>query len=529
MRASRIAVILLSIVIAGLVCGDGMTGASASEKVTAALQQVPIEKPGGSARAEKGEIRMDLGRYGFRHDPMAWAMSADSLDAAWVRSQVLRQPKPGDSSIIEQEIQRELSQQQPDGYLGEDSHGVLWRLLDLGCAADRPEFQSALQAMHKRHALEAYGLNVACRAGWPDADELKEAVAKTKAEWDESLNFWAACPWHGQNLTQILWSGREYHDVKETVERSLRTMRDHLKDGRHWPIYLDPFGWLECAGYIDHPIAKEIVIAMIPMILRSQKPDGSWGGEGHLGYGPGNHTFAVFRALHKWGLMELLRDKPPLPPEWTITKTIPAPKGELRTMTWDGSRLWVYDQTTGEAIAVSAEDGKVLHSIKLPDNIAGIAWSDESLLATQPHKQAVLYVDPGTGAVKQEAIAEGGDLTAMAKVGGSIWVADNFFGGIHSLDDGKINPDVQWLAGGYAVDMAPSDGLIWHLDSFSRLLILNDPSRPMALIDWAGAPFGHDTSGLAWDGKSLWALDNENNRICVIEKAGSVPQGNDSR
>jgi len=201
-------------------------------------------------------------------------------------------------------------------------------------------------------------------------------------------------------------------------------------------------------------------------------------------------------------------------------------------MTWDGTRLWVYDKITGKAIAVSAEDGRMLHGIKLPDNIAGIAWSNGSLLATQPHRRAVLYVDPDTGSVQREIIAEDGSLSAMAEVGGRIWVADDFFGGIHSLDDGKINPNVQWLAGGNAVDMAPSDGLFWYIDSFSRLLILNDPNRPMTLIDWAGAPFGHNTSGLAWDAKHLWALDAANHRICMIEKSESgrrASEGNIAR
>ena len=532
MKVSRTAAILLSTVIAGLMCGCMVPGPGASGEAKVTAQQDPLEEPRSAIRAGKerlgmdagsGELRMDLGTYGFRYDPMAWAMSSDNLAAAWVRTRVLEKPKSGDPGIIEKEIQRAFSQQQPDGYLGEESHGVLWRLLDLGCAADRPEFRNALKAMYERQGLEGYNLNVACRAGWENADELKQAVAEMKAQWDESADFWGACPWHGQNFMQILWAGREHQDVAETVERNLIVMRGHLQNGRHWPIYKDPFGWLECAGYIDHPVSKEIVIKMIPMILRSQEADGSWGGEDHLGYGPGNHTFVVFRALHKWGLLEPLRSKPPLPPEWKIARTIPTPSGELHTMTWDGSRLWVYDKTTGKAIAVSPEDGKVLRSVNLPEDIGGIAWSKGSLLATQLPRKVVLYVDPDTGAVQREIASEDDwcDFSAMAELDGSIWIADNFLGGVHRLVDGRIDPGVQWLAGGGAVDMAASDGHIWHIDAFNHLLILNDLDRPMALRDWAGVPFGHGTRGLAWDGKHLWALDAANRRICMIERSES--------
>ena len=37
-------------------------------------------------------------------------------------------------------------------------------------------------------------------------------------------------------------------------------------------------------------------------------------------------------------------------------------------------------------------------------------------------------------------------------------------------------------------------------------------------VDWGEIPFGK-LSGLAWDGKNLWAIDNATKRICVIEKA----------
>jgi hypothetical protein len=473
---------------------------------------------------------MDLGSYGFRHDPMRWAASADGLDAAWVRTLALTQPNPGDRAVIAEEIERIFARQRPDGHIGEETHAALMRLLDLGCPPARPEFQRALKAMHDKQVeeqghLKDYGLHIACRAGWRDADELKGAMQRWVEEV-ERLNFWHACPWTGEVHLQGLWAGREYADVMPTIERGLTIMADHLTDGRHWPIYLDPFGWLECMGHIDHPLAKDIVVRMVPMILRAQSPDGSWGSGGHLGYGPGSHTFAVFRALHKWGLMEPLRNKPPLPSEWAVGRTVPAPKGDLRTMTWDGGRLWVYDRASGQAVAISAEEGETLRTVRLPANIGGIAWSNGSLLATRVTPEAVLFINPDTGEVEREIGAQvWGEFSAIAELDEGACIGNVYCGGVHFLSGDEISRHPRWLAGGFTVDMACVGGAVWHIDALNRLLILSDPNRAECLIEWAGAPFGEDTAGLAWDGDNLWALDARNRSISVIERVDEPDVG----
>ncbi|MDP6356051.1 MAG: hypothetical protein QF473_13160, partial [Planctomycetota bacterium] len=284
----------------------------------------------------------------------------------------------------------------------------------------------------------------------------------------------------------------------------------------------DPYGWLECMGHIEHPLAREIVVKMIPMILRAQAPDGSWGGEDHLGYGPGSRTFIVFRALHKWGQLEPLRRKPALPPEWKIGKTIPAPDGDLQTMTWDGSLLWVYDKATSQAISVSPEDGQQQGAVKLPEPIGGIACSNGDLLATRVKPEAVLVIDPNTGEVRQEIAAEvWGEFSAIARLDERICIGNVYCGGVHFLQDGEVSNHPRWLAGGFTVDMACAEGSVWHIDAFNQLLIRSDPNQGEFLLDWAGAPFGKDTSGLAWDGQNLWALDNNNKRISIIEKTES--------
>jgi len=56
-------------------------------------------------------------------------------------------------------------------------------------------------------------------------------------------------------------------------------MLDGIQEGSGWPVYLDPFRFLDAAGSIDHPLAREIVVKQIPLVLRTQQADGTWGEE----------------------------------------------------------------------------------------------------------------------------------------------------------------------------------------------------------------------------------------------------------
>lgn len=195
-------------------------------------------------------------------------------------------------------------------------------------------------------------------------------------------------------------------------------------------------------------------------------------------------------------------------------------------MTWDGNRLWVYDKTSGEAIAISAADGKKLHAIKLPGSIGGIACSNGSLLATRVKPEAVLFIDPDTGTIRQEITAQvWGEFSAIAKLADRIFIGNLYCGGVHFLSGDEISEHPQWLAGGFTVDMTCANGFLWHIDALNRLLVLSDPSRAERLIDWAGAPFGEDTAGLAWNGRGLWALDSQNHRISMVERANKTNSG----
>ena len=103
---------------------------------------------------------MNDGRYGFRHDPMAWVENDGSLQAALVRKLVFDRASEGDEQTIESHFRETFAKQSPDGSL-EDEHdlgvlaatgGGLVRLLEMGCSPERPEMARAFDAVQKAAA-----------------------------------------------------------------------------------------------------------------------------------------------------------------------------------------------------------------------------------------------------------------------------------------------------------------------------------------------------------------------------------------
>jgi len=248
------------------------------------------------------------------------------------------------------------------------------------------------------------------------------------------------------------------------------------------------------------------------MIVRGQEPDGGWG----------EHSFQVFRALVKHGLLDDVRSLPPLPPDWRIVRSIPAPEGNLFTMAWDGRRLWVRDCTANEAVALSPEDGKVLKKVKLPvEKVVGIGWWDGALAVTQGEPKRLLKVDPESGKIRQEIPLDNmEEVLGVAQADGRMWIGDGFMCSACILDPADPS-DRRWqtLAGPGPISLAAQQDSVWHFDFWAPAIIRSDLSG--SLLDWGEKPFDGTVRGLAWDGAKLWALDNEQKRICVIEKANA--------
>ena len=317
-------------------------------------------------------------------------------------------------------------------------------------------------------------------------------------------------------VISALWAGRDVTDVEAAMTQGLTWMADNM-NAAGCLSYWDPWGMLEMAGQVDHPLARRIVEKQVPMILRAQRSDGGWG----------EHSFQVFQALARYDLLEQLRGLPPQPPDWRVVHSLPLPEGDYFGATWLEGRLWVGERKRNEALALSRRDGRVVARLPLP---AGKprwlgSWRDE-LVLTQGDPWAggekrLLLLDAQDGTVERElSLDKFTHVGGATEVNGQLWIVDSFFGWLDRVDPeqaGTPEPDPgDTLAGPMPCYVTPANGGVWHCDVWAPAIIKSDFQG--RFLDWGERPFGW-VQGLAWDGRHLWALDSDQKRLCEIEKA----------
>jgi hypothetical protein len=471
--------------------------------------------------------------HGFRHDPMTFVANDDSRQGALVRSLVFQQPNEGDAALVQARLDEILAEQRDDGSFADtakDTGAKLLELLKLGFPHDRPEVQRAADAIvrqartqpttgedfEKEAGLGVYPLEALCLLGRTDLPEVKHALTWYVEHSDRWNDPWKGCPWTPEVFWTALWAGRDIVDTVPTIKAGMRRLAESM-NAAGCAAYNDPYGFVDACGQIDLPEARALVEKQIPLILRGQQPGGGWG----------DKSLFVFRALKSHGFLDQFRDLPPLPADWKIARSIPAPTATPGAIAWDGQSLWVHDTKDNSAIAVSPEDGKVLRKLTLPvDNVVAIGWWDDCLAITQKDPKKLLKVDPASGEIKQYIIIDETDWTWVGcanAVNGKVWVADEFSPRIIVID--PDNPDTREfkiLAGPGPGCFAPTPDGVWHLDFWARTMIKT--SYEGTLLDWGDHAFANHITGLAYDGQSLWALDADTHRLCVIEKApGAAP------
>ncbi|MHC4561398.1 MAG: YncE family protein [Planctomycetota bacterium] len=478
-------------------------------------------------------------QYGFRVDPMEFVERGDSLQAAVVRTLVFDASKPNDEAVIEAHFAEVFATQNDDGSFKDEDEpdrmplaATSARLRDLlidGCSPDRPEVQRAIAFVEK--ALDELpeadwpqaplpAVRAMCLLGKGNHPAIKVRLEALAEEVHGLLG--AGCP--GTPFAQLinLWAGRDVADVEAAIEAALAWVeRAAEPTGCSRDLGLcDPWSIIEALAQIDHPAATRAARTLVPMLLRNQNPDGTFGEE--------SNTFWALILFQRHGLLEELRKLPPLPADWRVVRAIPAPDGktfEMSNMAFDGGRLWVYDGSTSSAIAVSPEDGAVLHRTKLPRGTwctAFGAW-DGFLWALTGERKApktLHKIDPGTGDILQEIVLGAflvRHFSAMIKVGNRVVIPDQWEGCVWVFD--PADPDKYQevrLAAGMPDFLTGAGETIWANDSWAGALILTNLDGE--LLEWGERPFG-SLCPVAWDGRNLWALDNVNRRICIIEKA----------
>ncbi len=460
--------------------------------------------------------------FGFRHDPVSWVGGDDSVAAALVRTAVLGRPRAGDAELLAAEVDAILAGQAEDGSLGDtakDTGVALLEVLRLGASPDRSEVRLAAEAILKQTrsgriarewyeqdgaVLSAYALHALCLLGMRDEPEVTRSLRWLTEHPDAWNDPWRGCPWTPAMFWSTLWAARDYVAVEDILRDGLLRVGAEM-NAAGCLGYNDPWSFTDAAGNIDLPEARALVSKQVPLILRSQHPDGGFGGVSSI----------VLTGLFRHGLFEPLRDRPPVSPEWREIREVPLARGLWFSLSWDGQHLWSFDIKSDVAAAIDPADGRVLRRVAIT-NCSGIACWDGALAAVGQDPKELKKVDPDSGEVLQRiSLDHMESIIEPTVVKGRVVIGDRGTGCVSIIDpSGAEEPRQQCLAGPFPACLATEDDHVWHADRWAPAIIKSDLQG--RLLDWGGKPFG--IQGLAFDGHYLWALDGESRRIVAIER-----------
>ena len=91
-------------------------------------------------------------------------------------------------------------------------------------------------------------------------------------------------------------TGRHYPGAEEVLTAALTSVADGINEVGCLS-HCDPWGFVDLAGAMDHPLAAKIMRKRLPMVLRGQEADGGWGGVF-------DRSLQVFRALVRHDVLE---------------------------------------------------------------------------------------------------------------------------------------------------------------------------------------------------------------------------------
>jgi hypothetical protein len=193
------------------------------------------------------------------------------------------------------------------------------------------------------------------------------------------------------------------------------------------------------------------------------------------------------------------------------------------------------DIDKNELVAISTDNGVITKKLKIPiPKIGGITWLHGNLAFIQKNsKKHLVLMNPETAEILErkpiicspDLLAEG-EVFGIEKVDNEFWISYTFYNVIlaYKLEGTLLGElKIRTLGGPSIVDMVSIDDCIWSYDWFTPR-ILYRCNKEGKLLDWYSIPLdfgetdGPHCQGLTFDGKNLWALDNNNQRICIIER-----------
>lgn len=171
------------------------------------------------------------------------------------------------------------------------------------------------------------------------------------------------------------------------------------------------------------------------------------------------------------------------PANGTVLESLPTPGDQPRGLTWDGSHFWTADQATRMVYKLDAE-GTVLADVEAPSldvegqtpEVGGVAFDGEHLWCGVIHgwSSQMFQVDVKDGSVKRSYFTWGYPC-ALATDGKFLWSATHNAGlrsGMidkYSFSDGMHVSDVE-APGRYPAGLALDGKWLWYVDKETRTI-----------------------------------------------------------
>ena len=153
----------------------------------------------------------------------------------------------------------------------------------------------------------------------------------------------------------------------------------------------------------------------------------------------------------------------------SIAHSFPAPGSRAEGIAWDGTSLWVSDNS-GVIFKVDAS-GKVLDSVRSPDvTPQGLTWDDSSIWVFTTNHSLIYQIH-----------IDGENLRTI----------------------GSFRSPAQVLGGGITQDMSWDGQNLWYANQF-KLYQLDTSGKVLSSFT-----FHKNVTGLGWDGSNLWIAYND--------------------
>ncbi len=234
------------------------------------------------------------------------------------------------------------------------------------------------------------------------------------------------------------------------------------------------------------------------------------------------HCYAEEMVWH--GMEQIYREVILL--EYSIVSTLPSPGPSPQGLAWDGTHLWVSDDSTDTIYKINPANGVVITSLSFPDaNPKGLTWDGSNLWVAFGSSNTINKLNPENGEVKKtfDAVYHHQDMSApihgLAWDGANLWCS--YLAGWSSAVikiDVKDGSGHEWFSCD-SEDITFDGNSLWHVDSqngHSKGIVKKLLLPHGFVITYFRTP-GYYPTGLTWDGTNLWLTDCETDTIDQIE------------